>query len=116
MIGSKPSDVLASIIRREEERILASFPKQSERRWGLLELVRAIDNYFLYILRLDEKASGEETSCERWDLFRYGRSKAVSLFADRSCILPGPSMARSERVHQQWGRFGHCELWSAGHL
>ncbi len=118
MVDSMPSDILTGIIHREEERILASFPKESEKRWGLLELVRAIDQYFVYILRLDEEASEEEIQSERWDLFRYGQSKAVSLFTDQSCTSPGPSMARSERVHQAWadsviadcGRLGICEM------
>ena len=53
VIDSRPSDILSGIIRRVEERILASLP--GERRCGLLELVRAIDHYFVYILGLDEK-------------------------------------------------------------
>ena len=118
MVDSTPSDVLTGIIHREEDRILASFPKEWERRWGLLELIRAIDHYFVYILQLDEEASKEEIRSERWDLFRYGQSKAISLFTDQSCILPGPSMARSERIHQEWadsviancGRLGICEM------
>ena len=100
MIDSRPSDILTGIIRREEERILASLP--GERRWGLLELVRAIDHYFIYILKLDEKDRKEEIQSERWDLYRYGQSKAISLFTDQSSILPGPSLSRSARAHQQW--------------
>ena len=116
MIDSRPSDILTGIIRREEERILASLP--GERRWGLLELVRAIDHYFIYILKLDEKDLKEEIQSERWDLYRYGQSKAISLFTDHSSILPGPSLSRSARAHQQWadsviascGRLGICEM------
>ena len=116
MIDSSPSDILTELIRREEERILATLP--GERRWGLLELVRAIDHYLVYALRLDEKDREEEIQSERWDLYRYGQSKAVSLFTDQSSILPGPSMARSDRVHQRWadsviascGRLGICEM------
>ena len=116
MIDSRPPDILMGIIRREEERILASLP--GERRWGLLELVRAIDHYLVYVLGLDEKNREEETQSERWDLYRYGQSKAVSLFTDRSSTLPGPSLTRSERAHQQWadavihscGRLGICEM------
>ena len=118
MIDSRPSDVLTGIIGREEERILASFPREWERRWGLLELVRAIDHYLVYVLRLDEKDRGEEIQSERWDLYRYGQSKAVSLFTDQSSTLPGPSLARSAQAHQQWadsviascGRLGICEM------
>ena len=118
MVDSRPSDVLTGIIRREEERILASFPREWERRWGLLELVRAIDHYLVYVLRLDEKAREEEIQSKRWDLFRYGQSKAVSLFTDQSSISPGPSMARSTQARQRWadsviaicGRLGICEM------
>ena len=113
---STPSAILSGIIRREEERILASLP--GERRWGLLELVRAIDYYFLYILGLDEKDREEELKSDRWDLYRYGQSKAISLFTDQSSVLPGPSLTRSARAHQQWadsvitscGRLGICEM------
>ena len=116
MIDSRPSDILTELIRREEERILATLP--GERRWGLLELVRAIDHYLVYVLGLDEKNREEEIQSERWDLYRYGQSKAVSLFTDRSSTLPGPSLTRSERAHQQWadaviyscGRLGICEM------
>ena len=118
MVDSGPSDVLTGIIHREEERILASSPREWERRWGLLELVRAIDHYFVHVLRLDEKDREEEIQSERWDLYRYGQSKAVSLFTDQSSTLPGPSLARSAQVHQQWadsaiascGRLGLCEM------
>ena len=97
---STPSDILAGIIRREEEHLLASLP--GERRWGLLELVRAIDYYFAYVLGLDEKKREEEIDSERWDLYRHGQRKAVSLFVDQSSILPGASLTRSTPVHQQW--------------
>lgn len=116
MTGPRPSDILTDIMRREEERILASLP--SERRWGLLELVRAIDHYFVHILGLDERGREEEIQSERWDLFRYGQSKAISLFTDRSSIAPGPSLTRSTQAHQQWadavirgcGQLGICEM------
>ena len=116
MIDLRPSDILTELIRREKERILASLP--GERRWGLLELVRAIDHYFVYVLGLDEKNREEEIQSERWDFYRYGQSKAVSLFTDRSSTLPGPSLTRSDRAHQQWadavihicGRLGMCEM------
>ena len=116
MIDSSPSDILTELIRREEERILATLP--GERRWGLLELVRAIDHYLVYVLGLDEKNREEEIDSERWDLFRYGQSKAVSLFTDWSSTLPGPSLTRSARPHQEWadaviascGRLGICEM------
>ena len=115
MTDSKPSDILTNIVRKEEERIFASLP--GERRWGLLELVRAIDYYFVYVLGLDEKKREDEIDSERWDLYRHGQSKAVSLFVDQSSILPGPSLTRSTPVHQQWadaviqscGRLGICE-------
>ena len=115
-MGLSPLDILTELIRREEERILATLP--GERRWGLLELVRAIDHYLVYVLGLDEKNREEEIQSERWDLYRYGQSKAVSLFTDRSSTLPGPSLTRSERIHQQWadavihscGRLGICEM------
>lgn len=110
-----PSDILKEIMRSEEERILASLP--GERRWGLLELVRAIDYYFVYVLGLDEEKREEEIDSERWDLYRHGQSKAVSLFVDQSSILPGASLTRSTPVHQQWadaviqscGRLAICE-------
>ena len=113
---SKPSDTLKVIIRKEEDRLLASLPV--ERRWGLLELVRAIDHYYVYILGLDEQARAEELQSDRWDLYRYGQSKAVSLFTDQSSTLPGPSLSRSTQIHQQWadaaiancGRLGICEM------
>ena len=116
MTDTRPVDILADIIRSEEEGILASLP--GERRWGLLELVRAIDHYLVYVLGLDEKNREEEIRNERWDLYRYGQSKAVSLFTDRSTTLPGPSLTRSDRAHQQWadavihicGRLGICEM------
>ena len=74
MIDSRPSDILTELIRREEERILATLP--GERRWGLLELVRAIDYYFVYVLGLDEKKREEEIDSERWDLYRHGQRKS----------------------------------------
>ena len=112
----RPSDILTDIMRREEERILASLP--GERRWGLLELVRAIDHYFVHIFGLDERGREEEIQSERWDLFRYGQSKAISLFTDQSSISPGPSLTRSTQTHQQWadaviqacGRLGICQM------
>lgn len=116
MKGPSPSDVLKDIMRREEERILASLP--GERRWGLLELVRAIDHYFVYVLGLDERGREKEIQSERWDLFRYGQSKAISLFTDWSSSAPGPSLTRSTQAHQQWadavvhdcGKLGICEM------
>ena len=116
MTDSKPSDILTGIIRREEEHLLASLP--GERRWGLLELVRAIDYYFVYVLGLNEKRREEEIDKERWDLYRHGQRKAVSLFVDQSSILAGASLTRSTPVHQQWadaviqscGRLGICEM------
>ena len=116
MIDSTPSDILMGIIRREKERILASLP--GERRWGLLELVRAIDRYFLYILGLDEKDRAEAIQSEIWDLYRYGQSKAISLFTDQSSMEQGPFLTRSVRASQQWadavvqncGRLGICEM------
>ena len=68
MPAPRPSDILTDVMRKEEERILASLP--GERRWRLLELVRAIDHYFVHILGLDEKGQEEEIQSERWDLFR----------------------------------------------
>lgn len=116
MTDPKPSDVLTDIMSKEEARILASLP--GERRWGLLELVRAIDHYFIYVLGLDDSGREEEIQSERWDLFRYGQSKAISLFTDRSSIAPGPSLTRSTQAHQRWadsvigscGRLGMCEM------
>ena len=116
MTDPRPSEILTDIMRREEERILASLP--GERRWGLLELVRAIDHYFVHILGLDERGREEEIQNERWDLFRYGQSKAISLFTDQSSISPGASLTRSTRIHQQWadaviqacGRLGICQM------
>ena len=116
MIDSKPSDTLAGIIRSEEARILASLP--GERRWGLLEVVRAIDLYLVYVLGLDEKDREDEIQSERWDLYQYGQSKAVSLFTDQSSTSPGPSLTRSTQAHQEWadavihscGRLGICEM------
>ncbi len=116
MTDPKPTDILTDIMRREEERILASLP--GERRWGLLELVRAIDHYCVHILGLDERDREEEIQSERWDLFRYGQSKAISLFTDQSSISPGASLTRSTRAHQQWadaviqacGRLGICQM------
>ena len=115
MASPTPPEILTDIMRREEERILASLP--GERRWGLLELVRAIDNYFVYVLGLDDSDQEEEIQSERWDLFRHGQSKAISLFTDRSSIEPGPSLTRSTQAHQQWadsvigscGRLSICE-------
>ena len=112
----RPSDVLAELKHREEERILSTLP--GERRWGLLELVRAIDYYFVYVLGLDEKMREEEIDSERWDLYRHGQTKAVSLFVDHSSIQPGPSLTRSTPVHQRWadaiiqccGRLSICEM------
>ena len=121
MTDSKLSDILTGIIRREEEHLLAGLP--GERRWGLLELVRAIDYYFVYVLGLDEKKREEEIDSERWDLYRHGQRKAVSLFVDQSSILPGASLTRSTSIHQQWadaviqscGRLGICEMLLALH-
>ena len=112
----RPSDILAELKHREEERILSTLP--GERRWGLLELVRAIDYYFVHVLGLDEKRREEEIDSERWDLYRHGQSKAVSLFVDQSSIQAGPSLTRSTAVHQQWadaviqscGRLSMCEM------
>ena len=78
MIDSSPSDNLARIIREEEDRILGTLP--GERRWGLLELIRAIDYYFVYVLGLDGEKREEEIESERWDLYRHGQNKAISLF------------------------------------
>ena len=116
MTDPRPLDILKDIMRREEDRILASL--SGERRWGLLELVRAIDHYYVHILGLDERDREEEIQSERWDLFRYGQSKAISLFTDRSSIAPGPSLTRSTQAHQQWadaviagcGRLGICHM------
>ena len=116
-----PSEILTSIIRDEEKRLLGSLP--GERRWGLLELVRAIDYYFIYVLGLDEKKRQEEIDSERWDLYRHGQSKAVSLFVDQSSISQGASLTRSTPVHQQWadaviqscGRLAICEAILALH-
>ena len=116
MTESRPSDILMEIIRTEEERILASLP--GERRWGLLELVRAVDHYFVYVLGLDGQSRDTEIQSDRWDLFNYGQSKAVSLFTDRSSIASGPSLTKSTRPHQQWadaviqncGKLGICEM------
>ena len=112
----RPSDILAEVKHREEERIVSTLP--GERRWGLLELVRAIDYYFIYVLGLDEERREEEIDSERWDLYRHGQSKAVSLFVDQSSIQAGPSLTRSTPVHQQWadaviqscGRLSMCEM------
>ena len=112
----RPSDVLAELKHREEERILSTLP--GERRWGLLELVRAIDFYFVYVLGLDEQRREEEIDSERWDLYRHGQTKAVSLFVDHSSIQAGPSLTRSTPVHQRWadaviqscGRLSICEM------
>ena len=116
MTSSRPSDVLTDIMHIEEERILASLP--GERRWGLLELVRAIDHYYVHVLGLDDSGREEEIQSERWDLFRYGQSKAISLFTDWSSVAPGPSLTRSTQAHQQWadaviegcGQLGICEM------
>ena len=78
MIDLRPSENLTSIMREEEERILRSLP--GERRWGLLELVRAIDYYFVYVLGLDEnrisegiRADIEHTeSGKRWNDTKVG--------------------------------------------
>ena len=110
-----PTEILTSIIRDEEKRLLGSLP--GERRWGLLELVRAIDYYFVYVLGLDERKREKEIDSERWDLYRHGQSKAISLFVDQSSILSGASLTRSTPVHQQWadaviqscGRLAICE-------
>ena len=116
MIDSRPSDILTELIHREEESIRATL--LGERRWGLLELVRAIDYYFYYVLGLNEKKQEEEIESERWNLYRHGQNKAISLFVDQSSILPGPALTRSTRIHQQWadaviqscGRLSICEM------
>ena len=112
----RPSDILAEVKHIEEERIVSTLP--GERRWGLLELVLAIDYYFVYVLGLDEKRREEEIDSERWDLYRHGQNKAVSLFVDQSSIQAGLSLTRSTPVHQQWadaviqgcGRLSMCEM------
>ena len=112
----RPEDILEEVKHKEEERILSTLP--GERRWGLLELVRAIDYYFVYVLGLYDKRREEEIDSERWGLYRHGQGKAISLFVDHSSILPGPSLTRSTRVHQQWadaaiqscGRLSICEM------
>ena len=113
---SRPWDILMELKLREEERILSTLP--GERRWGLLELVRAIDYYFVYVLGLDDKRREEEIDSDRWDLYMHGQTKAVSLFVDHSSIQAGPSLTRSTPVHQGWadaviqscGRLSMCEM------
>ena len=96
VIDSRPSDVLTSVVRREEERILASYPREWERRWGLLELVRAIDHYLVYVLRLDEKGREED-----------GISSGM-VRAKRSRFLQ--TIPACHQVHPWQGRLGMCEM------
>ena len=109
-------DILRDYIRQGENRVLANLPY--ERRWGLLEIVRAADHYFIHCLGLNEEDREEEMQSERRHLHRYGQCKAISLFVDQSCIAVGPSLSRSVRATQEWaeaviqncGRLGSCEM------
>ncbi|GEM_PF-4363109 len=58
--------VLRNLVRREEERILASFA--GERRLGLVELARAMDTYCLYVLGLGGEGEKHEAASGRHDL------------------------------------------------
>lgn len=115
---------LEQLIRREEQRALASFPL--ERRAGLLELVRSMDAFFVHLRFSPETqatagrtATGYARLEELKELHSFGWSKALTLFMDKSVHQVGGPLFRSTRESRAWadsllhhcGRLGICEMF-----
>lgn len=107
---------LKRLIRQEEQRVLASFPLQ--RRAGLLELVRAMDAFFVYLHFSSETQRLGARVEELKELYNFGCSKALSLFMDKSVHETGAPLFNSTRESKDWadsvlqhcGRLGICEM------
>lgn len=105
---------LEDLIRKEEERIVQSFPAKMERRLALMEIARAMDYY--WVRRHFGLLEGED-AFETASLMEFGLNKAVTLFLDRSTKAYGFPLMCSPRHLQQWadsvlqhcGRLGQCE-------
>ncbi|MEZ4726961.1 MAG: hypothetical protein R3E79_07495 [Caldilineaceae bacterium] len=109
-----PISNLRTLIHYEEHRILKSFPL--ERRKGLIDIVRSMDLlWFSYKMGANPDI---DQVAETIKLFSYGLNKALFLFMDASCSLPGYPLGRSNKESQQWadsvllhcGRLGAFEL------
>lgn len=115
-MDTKTSETLKELIHQQEQRILASFPEQ--KRWGLLELARAMDAYVFYVIGLDERERKLGIGGVREHLYKYGWNKALSLFMDQSCLEQGAPLVQSFKESQEWadsviqhcGRLGSCQM------
>lgn len=114
---SKPAAILKNLIREEEQKILASF--RADRRIALLELIRAIDFYFVYSLSLkDEKTRKEWEDNEVKYFSDFGFNTALSLFIGEHCYQGRVPLGPSTKDTQQWaesaiqrsGRLGMCKM------
>ena len=108
-----PASELRSLIIHEEQRILDSFPL--ERRFGLMEIARSMDLFWANLSMgiVQDTEQVREVS----QLITFGLNKAIHLFLDSSCNLPGFPLAKSNEGAKQWadsvlihcGRLGVCE-------
>jgi hypothetical protein len=97
---------LIELIAVERDRVAATFP--FERRLGLIELTRAIDDFFLRQV-LPTAGPGDDRDA----LFRcwvYGWGTALDLFLDDSCQRPGSPLVPSDEEMRRWAGsvLQHC--------
>jgi len=117
MSQSKPATILKNLIKEEEHKISSSYT--AHKRIALLELIRAIDFYYVYSLSLpDEKSSNEWNEGEENRFIVFGINSALALFIGDLCYQYGHLMGPSKIETQNWaasvlqrcGRIGACRM------
>jgi len=115
---------LGDILRAEERKILHSFP-QVERRFAVLHLIRAVDQFFLWQNSRGKDITRSEEEFASY--FIYGYNKALELFLDESTQNNAVPFSRSTEGIRNWadsavchcGRTAVCQMlldWERAHL
>jgi len=111
MLNSEPIAALKERIKSKERKLVASF--QADKRYALLEIIRAMDIYFWYVLSLKDNSTEQEESSARRYLHQFGSSKALSLFVGEHCNNTGAPLVQSTKELQQWAE---AVIWHSGYL
>lgn len=101
----EPKAELSKLLEQETQRVQATYDR--ERRLGLIELVRAIDNFFVGQIAPGERT---DTDIEIGRLIAYSLPKIFNLFLDDSTKNDGAPLFCSVREIQAWADsvLQHC--------
>ena len=101
IVNSQISGELRNLVRAEERKVLNAFPSL-ERRVAILELVRSIDQFYLWQNSPREQSAHNPEQMD--SLFIYGCNKALQLFLDESTQKDMVPLTRSTRESKKWAK------------